>query len=122
MSAAPSDSGSSGDPHASQWLNIMVEFTHTNSSDRDKLSRGERYRCLRADAQRHREELQAWIASEGLEGEIKDMGDALAFDLLFITATAQAAAALNRAPGVVAVRPAGDGDMTGPGGVSLAYV
>jgi hypothetical protein len=120
MSAAPPASALSGDPHASQWMNIMVEFTHTNASDRDRLSRRERYRCLRADAQRHREELQAWIASQGLEGEVKEMGDALAFDLLFVTATPQAAAALNRAPGVVAVRPAGD--MTGPGGTSAVYV
>jgi len=105
-------------------MNVMVEFSHSavnsNSYDQDKLSRGERYCRLRDNAQRHREELEAWIASEGLQGEVKDVGDALAFDLLFVTATPQAAAALNRAPGVVAVRPAND--LTAPGGVALAYV
>lgn len=124
MSAAPSASSASGAAHASQWMNVMVEFSHSavssNSHDQDKLSRGERYRRLRDNAQRHREELEAWIASEGLQGEVKDMGDALAFDLLFVTATPQAAAALNRAPGVVAVRPASD--LTGPGGAALACV
>jgi hypothetical protein len=105
-------------------MNIMVEFSRTNAYDQDNLSRGERYRCLRDNAQRHREELEAWIASEGLQSEVKDVGDALAFDLLFVTATPQAAAALNRAPGVVAVRPAGDlaGDLAGPGGAALAHV
>jgi hypothetical protein len=101
-------------------MNVMVEFTRTNSYDQERLSRGEKYRRMRANAQRHRQELEAWLASEGLEGEVKDVGDALAFDLLFATVTPQAAAALHRAPGVVAVRPAGE--LTGPGGLSLAYV
>ena len=136
MSAAPSASsaGAAGHPGQSmQWMNVMVEFSRTNSQEQDrldqdrpgqgKMSRSERYRRLRDNAQRHRDELTAWIASEGLEGEVKDMGDALAFDLLFVTATPQGAAALNRAPGVVAVRPAAD--LTGPGGkvggVALVY-
>jgi hypothetical protein len=121
MNAAPSASSSSGAAHASPWMNVMVEFSRTNAYDQDKLSRRERYRCLRDNAQRHREELEAWIASEGLQSEVKDVGDALAFDLLFVTATPQAAAALKGAPGVVAVRPAGD--LTGPGGgAALANV
>ena len=137
MSAAPSASNAGGASHSTQWMNVMVEFSRTNNHDQDrpeqngpnqaKMSRSERYRRLRDNAQRHRDELRAWIASEGLEGEVKDMGDALAFDLLFVTATPQGAAALNRAPGVVAVRPAAD--LTGPGtnpgaspsGVVLAY-
>lgn len=124
MSAAPSASSASGGSHSTQWMNVMVEFSHANNHDQDKpdqnrsnperMNRGERYRRLCDNAQRHRDELMAWIASEGLEGEVKAMGDALAFDLLFVTATPQGAAALNRAPGVVAVRPATD--LNGPGG------
>jgi hypothetical protein len=124
MSAAPSAASASGASHSTQWMNVMVEFSCTNNYEQDmpdqdrpnqdKMSRSERYRRLRDNAQRHRAELQSWIDSEGLEGEVKDMGDALAFDLLFVTATPQGAAALNRAPGVVAVRPATD--LTGPGG------
>ena len=137
MSAAPSAANAGAAGHSTQWMNVMVEFSRTNNQEQDrpdqnrpnqdKMSRSERYRRLRDNAQRHRDELTAWIASEGLEGEVKDMGDALAFDLLFVTATPQGAAALNRAPGVVAVRPAAD--LTGPGGkvggsrggVALAY-
>jgi hypothetical protein len=63
--------------------------------------------------------LAAWIEREGLEGEVKDLGDAMAFDLLFATVTPEAAAALNRAPGVVAVTPAGE--LPGAGGLSYAY-
>ncbi|MFN8465800.1 MAG: hypothetical protein U0X20_09630 [Caldilineaceae bacterium] len=140
MSAAPSASNAGAAGHSGQsmqWMNVMVEFSRSNNQEQDRpdqnrasqgtMSRSERYRRLRDNAQRHRDELTAWIASEGLEGEVKDMGDALAFDLLFVTATPQGAAALNRAPGVVAVRPAAD--LTGPGGkvgsslggVALAY-
>lgn len=133
MSAAPSASSAGGAGHSTQWMNVMVEFSRTSNYDQDrpdqsrpnqeKISRSERYRRLRDNAQRHRDELQAWIASEGLEDEVKDMGDALAFDLLFVTATPDGAAALNHAPGVIAVRPATD--LAGPGGspsgVTLIY-
>ncbi len=133
MSAAPSASNAGGTGHSTQWLNVMVEFSRTNTYDQDrpdqyrptqeKMSRSERYHRLRDNAQRHRAELEAWIASEGLEEEVRDMGDALAFDLLFVTATPQGAAALNRAPGVVAVRAATDltGPSGSPSGVALIY-
>jgi hypothetical protein len=97
----------------------MVEFAHSNSYDRDNMSRKELYHRMRDNAEQHRQQLAAWIESEGLEGEVKDLGDAMAFDLLFATVTPQAAAALNRAPGVVAVTPATD--LHGAGGLSYAY-
>ena len=103
MSATSYPLGSTGAGHPSQWMNVVVEFAHRQQPD-GRTDRGERYRLLCANAQQHHEELAAWIASEGLEGEVKDLGDTLAFDLLFVTATPQATAALNRAPGVVAVR------------------
>jgi hypothetical protein len=109
---------------AAQWMNVMVEFTNSNSVGSEKLSRGERYRQLKDNAERHREELQAWIANVGLENDVKDVGDALAFDLLFATVTPEAAAALKEAPGVVAVRPAPDSpapDWQGASGMALPY-
>jgi hypothetical protein len=104
---------------AAQWLNVMVEFSHSNSYDQELLSRGERYRRLKDNAERHRQELEAWIASAGLEDKVKDVGDALAFDLLFATVTPEAAAALKEAPGVVAVRPAAE--WSGQGLMALRY-
>jgi hypothetical protein len=97
----------------------MVEFAHSNSYDRDSMSRKELYHRMRDNAEQHRQQLAAWIESEGLEGEVKDLGAAMAFDLLFATVTPEAAAALNRAPGVVAVTPAND--LPGAGGLSYAY-
>jgi glutamate-1-semialdehyde aminotransferase len=93
---------------SASWLNVMVEFARTNGLDQEAATRGEKYRRLRANAQRHRQELEAWIASQGLEAEVQSLGDAMAFDLLFATVTPQAAAALHHAPGVVAVTPAPD--------------
>jgi hypothetical protein len=100
-------------------MNVMVQFTRTNSSDQDTLTRAEKYRSLRANAARHRQELEDWIAHEGLQGEVKNLGEAMAFDLLFATVTPAAAAALNQAPGVVAVTPAPD--LYDSSGVALAY-
>jgi glutamate-1-semialdehyde aminotransferase len=104
---------------SASWMNVMVQFTHTNAYDQDALTRAEKYRNLRANAERHRQELEEWIAREGLQGEVKNLGEAMAFDLLFATVTPTAAAALNHAPGVVAVTPAPE--LYGPGGIALAY-
>lgn len=119
MSASPLKPGANRGSPSAQWMNVMVQFTHTNSHDQDALTRAEKIRRLRADAQRHRQELEEWIAREGLEGEIKNLGEAMAFDLLFATVTPAAAAALNRAPGVAGVTPAPE--VSGPGGVAPAY-
>lgn len=88
-----------------QWLNVMVEFAHSPASDEQNLTRGELYRRRRADAQRHRQELEAWLQREGMAGEVKEFGEVTAFDLLFAIVTPQAAAALHHAPDVVAVTP-----------------
>ncbi len=101
------------------WMNVMVEFAHSNSNDRDGMTRKELYHRMRANAEQHRQQLAEWIESQGLEGEVKDLGDAMAFDLLFATVTPEAAAALNHAPGVVAVTPANE--QPGFGGLSYAY-
>ena len=81
----------------------MVQFDCPH--DDGQLTRGERYQRRQAAAQRHRDELEAWLHSAGLAGEVKDIGEATAFDLLFVRVTPHAAAALHDAPGVVAVTP-----------------
>ena len=90
------------------WLDVVVEFARSPAADEDQLSRGERYQRRCAAAQRHRQELEAWLDREGLQGEVSDIGEATAFDLLFARVTPEAAAALQHAPGVVAVTPAAD--------------
>jgi len=84
-------------------MNVMVQFDCPN--DDGQLTRGERYQRRQAAAQRHRDELEAWLHSAGLAGEVKDIGEATAFDLLFVRVTPHAAAALHDAPGVVSVTP-----------------
>lgn len=88
---------------AEQWINVMVEFDCP--ADDGELTRGERYQRRRDAAQRHRAELEAWVHSAGLAPEVKDIGEATAFDLLFARVTPHAAAALHEAPGVVSVTP-----------------
>ena len=88
------------------WLDVVVEFARPPAADEDQLTRGELYRQRRADTRRHRQELEAWLEREGLAGEVSDIGEATAFDLLFAKVTPAAAAALQHAPGVIAVTPA----------------
>lgn len=88
------------------WLNVMVEFARTPAADDQQLSRGQLYRRRRATAQRRRQELEAWLQSEGLAGEVQEFGEVTAFDLLFARVTPHAAAALHHAPDVIAVMPA----------------
>jgi hypothetical protein len=89
------------------WLDVVVEFARSPAADEKQLTRGERYRARRAAAQRHRQELEAWLEREGLVAEVSAIGEATAFDLLFAKVTPEAAAALQHAPDVVAVTPAG---------------
>ncbi len=93
-------------PASGQWLNVMVEFARTPAADDQNLTRGELVRRRRADAQQHRQELEAWLQREGLAGGVKLFGEATVFDLLFATVTPQVADALHHAPHVVAVVPA----------------
>jgi len=98
-----------------QWVDVMVEFEHAGpdqqapdpqTPDQQPVDRGERYRLLRVKAEEHRQQLETWIADEGLEEQVKQLGEATAFDLLFARVTPAAADALQHAPGVVAVMPA----------------
>ncbi len=106
LSTSTGAGASAGAAPVSPWLNVMVEFERPPVPDQDEMSRSERYHHLQAIAQHHRQELEAWIANQGLDAEVKNLGEAMTFDLLFATVTPQAAAALHRAPGVAAVTPA----------------
>lgn len=111
MASYFSDASSSNSARGSasgRWLDVIVEFAHSPADEDEQLPRSERYRRMHADAQRHRQQLEAWIEGEGLADEIKDIGETTAFDLLFVKVTPQAASALRRAPDVIAVTPAGE--------------
>ena len=63
---------------------------------------------MRDHADKQRKQLEEWIACEGLSEAVKSMGQATAFNVLFVQCTPEAAAALANAPGVVGVMPAED--------------
>lgn len=86
-----------------EWINVMVEIEQPPSAKLTQARRGERYRRLRENASTQRKQLEEWIASAGLSDAVKSMGEATAFNVLFLQCSREAASALAHAPGVVGV-------------------
>jgi hypothetical protein len=86
-----------------EWVKVMVEIEQPPPVKLTQVHRGERYRRLRENANQQRRQLEQWIEFTGLRNAVKSMGEATAFNLLFVECTPEAAAALAKAPGVVAV-------------------
>jgi hypothetical protein len=85
------------------WINVMVEIEQPSSAKLTQVRRGERYRRLRESASVQRKQLEDWIESVGLGYAVKSMGEATAFNVLFVECLPEAASALANAPGVVGV-------------------
>ncbi len=67
------------------------------------VGRAEKIRCLRESAQRARQELLEWIEDHGLAGEVHDLSEPTAFNVLFVSGTPEAVRRLEEAPHVVSV-------------------
>lgn len=102
MTISPSVRNGQANP-GREWINVLVELEQPPSTELTKVHRGERYRRMRDNAGQQRRQLEEWIAYEGLSDAVKSMGEATAFNLLFVQCTPDAAAALAHAPGVVKV-------------------
>jgi len=89
-----------------EWVNVLVEIEQPSPAALTRSHRGERYRRLRENADQQRRQLETWIAYAGLGDAVRSVGEATAFNLLFVQCTPEAAAALTHAPGVVGVMPA----------------
>ena len=81
----------------------MVELERPSSGELAAFDRGQRYRVLQANTATHREQLQHWIAAEGLCAEVIGVSDPTAFNILFVRCTPEAARSLEHAPGVIAI-------------------
>jgi hypothetical protein len=106
MSSVTANNGYAS-PHQ-EWVNVMIEVERPSIKEADGVTRSERYKRLKANADMRRNELQSWIVRNGLADEVTAMGEATAFNLFFIRCTPHAAAELTHAPGVVSVMLADD--------------
>ena len=86
---------------------FVVEVERPSSAELAAYTRGERYRLLRANTETHRTNLETWLETQELCGEVGAVRAGTGFNLIFVECTPHVAAQLVHAPGVVDVLPAG---------------
>ena len=82
---------------------FSVRFSRPSPEELAGYNRAEKYKLLKANSVRHRDEIQAWIKDRGLSDEVFKIEEPTAFDLLFITCTPKVARYLRNADGVISV-------------------
>jgi hypothetical protein len=85
----------------------MAEFTvrlsRPSPEELAGYNRAEKYKLLKANSVKHRDEIQTWIKDRGLSDEVFKIDEPTAFDMLFITCTPRVARYLKDADGVIDV-------------------
>ncbi len=82
---------------------FRVRFSRPSPEELVGYNRAEKYKLLKANSIKHRDEIQAWIQDRGLSDEVFKIEEPTAFDLLFITCTPRVAQYLRDADGVISV-------------------
>jgi hypothetical protein len=103
-----------GLPDKTQECSVMLTLARPEASQLQSYNRAERYRILRQNSDRVRENLLEWLAAHGYDEEVSYVGEPTAFNLLFVTSTRRVAEALPGAPGVVGVSLTDDFAMETP--------
>lgn len=84
-------------------VRLMVTVERPPSEELAAYSRRDKFQKLLESNDQHRAELIKWIQSHGLSDQVVQIGEATAFNVLFVEGTAEAAASLWDAPGVIGV-------------------
>ena len=86
-------------------LQFMVMVNRPSSKELAGIDRAEKYKLLRANSVKRKDEIEAWIKAKGLDGEVFKIKEPTVFNMLFITCTPEVAKQLEDADGVVSVAP-----------------
>jgi hypothetical protein len=89
-------------------VKVMVTLERPSSQELAGYDRNTKYQILRNNNIEFKEGLVHWIEEQGLSHEVAEIGDATAFNVLFLVCTPHVAERLLQAPGVVNVSLAGD--------------
>lgn len=89
-------------------VKVMVTLERPSSQQLAGYNRDTKYQVLRNNSVECKEGLIHWIEEQGLSHEVAEIGDATAFNVLFLVCTPRVAERLLQAPGVVNVSLAGD--------------
>jgi hypothetical protein len=90
----------------SDMITVMLTLERPSSEELRDYKRGDKYAALKSNAREIRSQLLEWIRERGMDEDVARVGQPTVFNTLFVTSTRVVAEQLNRAPGVVEVRPA----------------
>ena len=96
---------------SASMVRLMVTVERPPAEELAAYNRGDKYKQLLASNGQHRAELIDWIADHDLSDQVTQVGEATAFNVLFVEGTPEAAQSLSHAPGVVSVDVTGDFQM-----------
>ena len=82
---------------------FIVRINRPSSTDLAGVDRAEKYKLLKANSVKRREEIKAWIKIQGLDAEVFKIEEPTVFNMLFITCTPKVAKHLEYADPVVSV-------------------
>ena len=89
----------------SEAVRWIVRFERPNYAAMASLDRAGRFAALRAHSAAVREAFEAWIAAQGLDGQVTGVTRLTYVSMTFLTCTPAVAARLAQAPGVAGIGP-----------------
>lgn len=89
-------------PHQ-DMLQFMVMVNRPSFKELAGIDRAEKYKLLKANSIKRRDEIKAWIKAHGLEAEVFKIEQPTVFNVFFITCTPKVAEQLEHADGVISV-------------------
>ena len=87
----------------SDMFEFMVKVNRPSPKELAGVDRAEKYKLLKANSAKLKDEIKAWIKAQGLDTEVFKIEEPTVFNLLFITCTPKVAKQLEHADGVVSV-------------------
>ena len=89
----------------SNMVEFMVEVNRPSSKELKGFNRSEKYKLLKANSVKRKDEIKRWIKEQGLEAEVFKIEEPTVFNMLFITCTREVAEQLEHVDGVASVSP-----------------
>ena len=87
----------------SNMVEFVVKVNRPSSKELEGFNRAKKYKLLKANSVKRKDEIKAWIKTKGLDGEVFKIEEPTAFNMLFITCTSKVAKQLEHADAVVSV-------------------
>ena len=96
---------------AESIVRAMVTVERPSPEELAAYNRRDKYQRLLANNDQHRAELLEWINEHDLADQVTQVGEATAFNVIFVEGTRAATQSLSDAPGVISVDVTGEFQM-----------